>query len=317
MSSFQLHDTPSLKPTVGVLTNLSPDHLDRYPTRRGVLRRQGAALRERDDRLAMGAQRDDDSRAPRWRAKSRRQVRFLDSRREADAWFDSTRRVARSLLGEPLIAARRSRHCSAITTSRTLLPRRSRSRLPTIGFQRPRKRATRIAEASSLQRARASARDRRRIRTACSGSTTRRRRTSARRSSRLKGMQRPTVLLLGGRHKGEPYTALADAISEAVKHVIAYGEAAPIVEKDLDGVVPLERLGSDFEEVMRRARELRAAGRRRSAVARVLELRHVQELRGARRAIPSSSRWRNRWPTQSADVRYRWHMGAEARARSS
>src|SRR4030088_469420 len=30
MSSFQLHDTPSLKPAVGVLTNLSPDHLDRY-----------------------------------------------------------------------------------------------------------------------------------------------------------------------------------------------------------------------------------------------------------------------------------------------
>jgi len=32
MSSFQLHDTPSLKPDVGVLTNLSPDHLDRYST---------------------------------------------------------------------------------------------------------------------------------------------------------------------------------------------------------------------------------------------------------------------------------------------
>src|SRR5437764_11933022 len=30
MSSFQLHDTPGLKPVVGVLTNLSPDHLDRY-----------------------------------------------------------------------------------------------------------------------------------------------------------------------------------------------------------------------------------------------------------------------------------------------
>src|SRR5204862_4627756 len=32
MSSFQLHDTPSLKPLVGVLTNLSPDHLDRHST---------------------------------------------------------------------------------------------------------------------------------------------------------------------------------------------------------------------------------------------------------------------------------------------
>jgi len=32
LSSFQLHDTPSVDPTVGVLTNLAPDHLDRYAT---------------------------------------------------------------------------------------------------------------------------------------------------------------------------------------------------------------------------------------------------------------------------------------------
>jgi UDP-N-acetylmuramoylalanine--D-glutamate ligase len=30
LSSFQLHDMPSLAPTAGILTNLSPDHLDRY-----------------------------------------------------------------------------------------------------------------------------------------------------------------------------------------------------------------------------------------------------------------------------------------------
>ena len=30
LSSFQLHDTPVVKPAVGVLTNLTPDHLDRY-----------------------------------------------------------------------------------------------------------------------------------------------------------------------------------------------------------------------------------------------------------------------------------------------
>ncbi|MBP9899712.1 MAG: UDP-N-acetylmuramoyl-L-alanine--D-glutamate ligase, partial [Gemmatimonadales bacterium] len=31
LSSFQLHDCPDLMPTVGILTNLAPDHLDRYP----------------------------------------------------------------------------------------------------------------------------------------------------------------------------------------------------------------------------------------------------------------------------------------------
>jgi UDP-N-acetylmuramoylalanine--D-glutamate ligase len=68
-------------------------------------------------------------------------------------------------------------------------------------------------------------------------------------------MKRPTILLLGGRHKGEPYTGLADAIRKNVKKVIAYGEAGPIVAKDLEGIVPVDQLGSDFEEVMQRARE--------------------------------------------------------------
>ena len=32
MSSFQIELTPSLAPTVGVLLNISPDHLDRHGT---------------------------------------------------------------------------------------------------------------------------------------------------------------------------------------------------------------------------------------------------------------------------------------------
>jgi UDP-N-acetylmuramoylalanine--D-glutamate ligase len=44
------------------------------------------------------------------------------------------------------------------------------------------------------------------------------------------------------------------------KVVLAYGEAAPIIEQDLRGVVPLERLGSDFDEVIARARALATPG---------------------------------------------------------
>ena len=66
-------------------------------------------------------------------------------------------------------------------------------------------------------------------------------------------MQRPFVLLLGGRHKGEPYTSLAPLLAERCRLVIAYGEAGPLVEQDLTGKVPLER-GSTFEDVLARAR---------------------------------------------------------------
>jgi UDP-N-acetylmuramoylalanine--D-glutamate ligase len=68
------------------------------------------------------------------------------------------------------------------------------------------------------------------------------------------------VLLLGGRHKGEPYTALADELRRTVKLVVAYGEAAPIVAADLAGVVPVERLGSSFEAVVARARDAAQPG---------------------------------------------------------
>jgi UDP-N-acetylmuramoylalanine--D-glutamate ligase len=76
----------------------------------------------------------------------------------------------------------------------------------------------------------------------------------------LRGMHQPTVLLLGGRHKGEPYTRLADELRRTVKAVIAYGEAAPIIVKDIGDVVPTEQMGRSFEEVIERARELAAPG---------------------------------------------------------
>ena len=76
----------------------------------------------------------------------------------------------------------------------------------------------------------------------------------------IDGMERPTVLLLGGRHKGEAYTPLAEAVRRKVKRVIAYGEAAPIIATDLRPVVDVVRLGSDFEEVIRAAKAAARAG---------------------------------------------------------
>jgi UDP-N-acetylmuramoylalanine--D-glutamate ligase len=76
----------------------------------------------------------------------------------------------------------------------------------------------------------------------------------------IKGMTRPTIVLLGGRHKGEPYTGLLDGLTARAKLVIAYGEAASLIEADLKSHVPLERLGSSFDEVMMRARAAASPG---------------------------------------------------------
>ncbi len=76
----------------------------------------------------------------------------------------------------------------------------------------------------------------------------------------LRSMTRPIVLLLGGRHKGEPYTTLAPELDGRVRVVVAYGEAAPRVEADLEGRVAVERVDGPFEAVVARAAELARPG---------------------------------------------------------
>jgi UDP-N-acetylmuramoylalanine--D-glutamate ligase len=75
----------------------------------------------------------------------------------------------------------------------------------------------------------------------------------------IEAMSRPFVLLLGGRHKGEPYTRLGPLVKDKCRLVIAYGEAGPLVEQDLKGAVALER-GTTFADVMERARRAARPG---------------------------------------------------------
>jgi len=75
----------------------------------------------------------------------------------------------------------------------------------------------------------------------------------------VRGMTRPTVLLLGGRHKGEPYTELLPDLGR-VRAILAFGEAGEIIVNDLRGKAPVERVTGSFEDVVRRAREIARPG---------------------------------------------------------
>jgi UDP-N-acetylmuramoylalanine--D-glutamate ligase len=68
----------------------------------------------------------------------------------------------------------------------------------------------------------------------------------------LRSMSRPVVLLLGGRHKGEPYTSLVPEL-ERVRSVVAYGEAAGRIDGDLADHVHVEQVSGGFEAVLDRA----------------------------------------------------------------
>src|SRR5207237_3797 len=75
----------------------------------------------------------------------------------------------------------------------------------------------------------------------------------------IAALDRPFVLLLGGRHKGEPYSRLASLLGDRCRAVVAYGEAGPIVAADLAGRVPVVPAG-DFADVLATARGLARPG---------------------------------------------------------
>ena len=75
----------------------------------------------------------------------------------------------------------------------------------------------------------------------------------------VRGLERPYCLLLGGRHKGEAYGGLADALGPLCRMVIAYGEAGRTIESDLGSSRTVLRAGS-LAEAVEKARAAACAG---------------------------------------------------------
>ena len=265
LSSFQLHDTPSIDPTVGVVTNLSPDHLDRY-----------ASL---DDYFADKA---------RLFANAHAGSRWVLNADEPEVLALHRRAGLDRLAGTTLTFSVRDEDRAEFAFDRTsdaLVfrhdPFLGREELPLLGDHNV---ANALAAAAAVWAA--VGRDapdvaafwtsiadglrgfhalkHRMEPVGTYGGVTWINDSKATNVSStlvaVRGMTRPYVLLLGGRHKGEPYTALAEPFRRYGKLVLAYGEAAPLIERDLSALVPVERLGSDFAEVMARARVLTGQG---------------------------------------------------------
>jgi UDP-N-acetylmuramoylalanine--D-glutamate ligase len=72
----------------------------------------------------------------------------------------------------------------------------------------------------------------------------------------LEASDRPTYLILGGLHKGSSYKPLIPLIRSKVKEILTIGEAHPIIAKDLKGIVPIEKcqtLGKAVQYAVRMA----------------------------------------------------------------
>ena len=257
MSSFQLHDTPSLKPEVGVLTNLSPDHLDRYATVEEYYADKARLFANANGDSLWVVNDDDKTVMAMVRDVAGRKYPFSLTSNEAPGYFDSVRSEL-VVLGAPLLqrhdlpllgphnVANALAACLAVMVAdRSHQTQKARKGMAAAlrTFRSLPHRLELVGEFGGVQWINDSK--------ATNVSSA---------AVAIDGMERPTVLLLGGRHKGEAYTPLVDAVRKKVKRVIAYGEAAAMIATDLRPVVDVVRLGSDFDEVIRTARATARAG---------------------------------------------------------
>ena len=225
-SSFQLHDAPNLAPSVGVLTNLAPDHMDRYDSLESYYADKKRLFQHGTDESVWILNGDDETveslagdtlgERLRWSTRSR-----------ADAWWDRAsgdlmvgsaplmERSRLSLLGDHnvenalaaiLAAAAAGLDYSAIPAAlETFQPLAHRLELV-----REVGRVLWINDSKATNVA----------------STT----------VGLSAMDRPFVLLVGGREKGEDLRRLIPHL-QGCRAVIAFGEAAERFRRDLGAAV--------------------------------------------------------------------------------
>lgn len=242
VSSFQLHDSPHLAPEIGVVTNLAPDHLDRYPSVEAYYADKRLLFRNATP-ASVWVLNDDDAATVALAGDAPGRRALFSLRRATDGWLDAgrqrlmlggaelLRRAELPLLGAHnvanALAAALAAHEAGVAPG--LLAEGLRTFRPLPHRLEPVREAGGVLWINDSK--------------ATNVAST---------AVALAAMERPFVLLLGGRHKGEPYTRLGPLLRERCRLVIAYGEAGPQVRQDLAQTVPLAS-GTTFADVLARA----------------------------------------------------------------
>lgn len=249
LSSFQLHDCPHVAPRIAVLLNLAPNHLDRYPTLEAYYADKALLFRNATAASVTISNADEPAVQGMVAAVPGRHLRF-SIRDRADGWYDAT--AGWLMLGEERLLQRSrlpllGEHNVANALTAALVARQAGAAIDAIAgaltsFRAIAHRVEPIREAGGV------------LWINDSKSTNI---TST--EVAIAAQDRPFVLLLGGRHKGEPYGRLAGLLAGRARAVVAYGEAGDQVERDLGASVPVVRAGS-FEDVISAAQRLARPG---------------------------------------------------------
>jgi UDP-N-acetylmuramoylalanine--D-glutamate ligase len=244
LSSFQLHDSPHLDPAIGLLTNLAPNHLDRYPSLAEYYGDKALLFRHARDASVWITNADDEAVQTMVSGIRGRHLRF-SIRDRSDAWYDRTGR--RLMLGDAAILARDELpllgdHNVANALAASLAAREAGAD--------PTRLAAGLGSFKAIPHRVEPIREVDGVLWINDSKSTNVTSTEV----AVSALERPFVLLLGGRHKGAPYSPLIPLLKGRCRAVVAYGEAEAIVAADLEGALPVERAGSDFSVVLAAAR---------------------------------------------------------------
>jgi len=221
LSSFQLENTESLRPTAATVLNISEDHLDRYDdlldyahTKAKIFRGDGVQVLNSDDVFCRAMKR------------AGREVKWFSLEHEADFWLE--RETGQLKQGnEDLIATQdillQGLHnaanvmaavalCEAIGLPREALLEHVKT------FQGLPHRVEKIGEKNGVVFIDDS-------KGTNVGAT----------AAAIAGLQNPLFVILGGMGKGQDFTPLRDALVGRAKGVFLIGVDAPQICRDLDG----------------------------------------------------------------------------------
>lgn len=245
LSSFQLETCERLRPRAATITNLTPDHLERYPDLDAYAAAKWRIAQRMDpgDTLVLNA--DDDL----LMTGARRPALTFGVRRRGDAFVDGDALV---VLGERYPIAELGlvgRHNLANALAALLLMRGSglasyeQARAGLAAFRPLPHRMQLVGERAGVRYYDDSKATN--VDAVVAG---------------LDGFPAPFALIAGGRDKGASYAPLVAALTQnACRGVVLIGEAAEAIERAIAGAVPTARAAS-MEEAVRKAGALARPG---------------------------------------------------------
>ena len=263
MSSFQLADTDRFAPDIGVVTNLAPDHLDRYPDLETYYADKARLFRNATpgSRWVLNGESDRVRDLP-GDAPGRRILFATDPRAGSEEPRPGEERTA-AFVRDGILTLRLSERVGGSGEEEALVPRHA---LPMVGRHNV---LNALAAALVARLAGASLSG---IREGLLSFTPLPHRMEpvaevdgvlwvndskatnvAAACTALESLDRPVLALLGGRDKGEDFRPLAGALRGRARQVVVFGDAGARLEAELRGDlggIPLVRVPGGLEEAV-------------------------------------------------------------------